>query len=42
MIAAGTLDLSRIQPHIFPLDQVNEAIAEASRLKGFDFCMVDP
>lgn len=42
MIAAGILDLTPIQTHTFSLDNVNEAVAQAAKLKGLDQCVVMP
>lgn len=42
MVVAGILNLSAVQTHVFALDQINEAIAEAARLKGLDYCVVIP
>ncbi|OED48990.1 hypothetical protein AB838_08485 [Rhodobacteraceae bacterium (ex Bugula neritina AB1)] len=35
MIASGQLDLSRIQSHSYPLEQVNQALATAAGLPVF-------
>jgi alcohol dehydrogenase len=42
MIAAGTLDLKPIQIHSFPLDSISDAVDQAAKLKGLDFCVVVP
>ena len=42
MVAAGTLDLSPFRPHVYPLDQINEAIAAAATMKGLDLCVLTP
>lgn len=34
MIAAGTLDLESLHPSVFPLEQVNDAIAPAAARPG--------
>lgn len=41
MISAGTLDLKPIQLHTFGLDNINEAIADAAKLKGLKYCVID-
>ena len=43
MVAAGTLDVSPLQHRIFPLSQVNEALAGMdNRDGGFTNFIVDP
>ena len=42
MIAAGTLDLSAFTPHEYPLDRINDAVADAPSVKGLDFVVVTP
>lgn len=42
MIAAGTLDLKAVQTHVFGLDDINEAIAQAPTFKGLEYCVIVP
>lgn len=42
MVAAGTLNLSAIQTHIFKLEDIASAIAKAATLKGLNYCVLAP
>lgn len=42
MIVAGLLDLSALRPHVFALDDVDRAIAQAATVKGFEYCVLAP
>lgn len=42
MISALTLKLDAIQLHTFGLDDITEAIANASKLKGLEYCVLVP
>ena len=42
MITAGTLKLDVAVPHVFPLKEINTAVVEAARLKGLNYCVVNP
>ena len=42
LIACGLLDLNKIKVHTYPLAKVNEAVAVAGDLRGFDWVMLQP
>jgi alcohol dehydrogenase len=42
MIQAGTLNVKAIKTHVFPLAQIDEAIAKAATLKGLEYSVVVP
>lgn len=42
MISGGLLNLSLARPHVFSLDQINEAIDLAAKLKGSDYSVLVP
>jgi len=42
MITSGVLRLDVLRPHIFSLDKINEAIRQASEMKGVHYCVVVP
>jgi alcohol dehydrogenase len=42
MITAGVLNLKSARAHVLPLNKINEAITEASKLKGIDYCVINP
>lgn len=42
MIAAGILDLKAARPHVFPLDNISDAIAQAPTFSGLEYCVIVP
>lgn len=42
MIKAGLIDLDALTPHVFSLSDIHEAIAQAGKFKGLDYCVVMP
>lgn len=42
MINAGTLNVDAFKIHVFPLDDVNDAIAKAPSFKGLEYCAIVP
>jgi len=42
MIRSGVLDLEAFRPVVYPLHQINEAIAKASECRGLEYCILQP
>lgn len=42
LAAAGTLDLTALEPRVYRLAQIDEAVAAAATLKGLQYCVVVP
>ncbi len=42
MISTGTLNLNAIKTHVFPLDNVNDAVSKAAMLRGLEYSIVIP
>jgi threonine dehydrogenase-like Zn-dependent dehydrogenase len=42
MIAAGMLDVRKIETHVFALEDINAAIAKAPTFRGLSACIIVP